>query len=48
VKTLIIGLGNPVIGDKREGWLDAQEFQIVDISSDVTIECLSVGCLMGS
>ena len=45
-----MGLGNPIIGDKREGWLEAQEFQTVNISSDVKIECLSVGwiSLMGS
>ncbi len=43
-------LGNPILGDNEVGWLSTQEFQITNISSDVTIECLSVGwfSLMGA
>lgn len=43
MKTLVIGLGNPIIGDNGVGWLSAQELQTVKISSNVTIECLSAG-----
>jgi hydrogenase maturation protease len=44
VKTIVIGLGNPILGDDGIGWQIAQELQqIKDLSSDVTIECLAVG-----
>jgi len=44
VKTLVIGLGNPILGDDGVGWQIAHELQqIKQIPSDVTIECLAIG-----
>jgi hydrogenase maturation protease len=44
VKTLVVGLGNPILGDDGVGWKIAQELQrIITIPSDVTIECLAIG-----
>jgi hydrogenase maturation protease len=44
VKTLVVGLGNPILGDDGVGWLIASELQQKEkISSDVTIECLAIG-----
>jgi hydrogenase maturation protease len=44
VKTLILGLGNPILGDDGVGWKIATEFQQREkIPSDVTIECMSIG-----
>jgi hydrogenase maturation protease len=44
VKTLIVGLGNPILGDDGVGWQIATEFQQQEeIPPDVTIECMSVG-----
>jgi hydrogenase maturation protease len=44
VKTLVVGLGNPILGDDGIGWQIAQELQrIKEIPSDVSIECLAVG-----
>jgi hydrogenase maturation protease len=44
VKTLVVGLGNPILGDDGIGWQIAQELQqIKKIPSDVTIECLAIG-----
>jgi hydrogenase maturation protease len=44
VKTLVVGLGNPILGDDGIGWQIAQTLQRVkEIPSDVTIECLAIG-----
>jgi hydrogenase maturation protease len=44
VKTLVVGLGNPILGDDGIGWQIAQRLQRVkEIPSDVTIECLAIG-----
>ena len=44
VKTLVVGLGNPILGDDGIGWQIAHELQqIKKIPSDVTIECLAIG-----
>ena len=44
MKTLVIGLGNPILGDDGVGWQIAHELQqIKPIPSDVTIECLGIG-----
>lgn len=44
MKTLIVGLGNPILGDDGVGWQIASELQRIEkIPSDVTIECLAVG-----
>lgn len=44
VKTLVVGLGNPILGDDGVGWQIAQALQQEEeIPSDITIECLAVG-----
>lgn len=44
MKTIVVGLGNPILGDDGVGWLIAQELQQLNsISSEVTIESLAVG-----
>ncbi len=44
MKTLVVGLGNPILGDDGIGWQIAQTLQrIKEIPSDVTIECLAIG-----
>jgi hydrogenase maturation protease len=44
VKTLVVGLGNPILGDDGIGWQIAQSLQReIEIPSDVTIECLAIG-----
>jgi hydrogenase maturation protease len=44
VKTLVVGLGNPILGDDGIGWQIAQELQhFNEIPSDVDIECLANG-----
>ena len=44
MKTLVVGLGNPILGDDGVGWQIAHELQqIKQLPSDVTIECLAIG-----
>lgn len=44
MKTLVVGLGNPILGDDGIGWQIAQELQKTQgIPSNVTIECLALG-----
>jgi hydrogenase maturation protease len=44
VKTLVVGLGNPILGDDGVGWQIASELQKFDsIPSDVTVECMAIG-----
>ncbi len=44
VKTLVVGLGNPILGDDGIGWQIAQTLQQdKEIPPNVTIECLALG-----
>jgi hydrogenase maturation protease len=44
MKTIIIGLGNPILGDDGVGWKVAEEIkQRLPADSCVDLECLSVG-----
>lgn len=44
MKTLVVGLGNPILGDDGVGWQVARELQQTQkIPSDTTIECMAVG-----
>jgi len=47
MKTIVIGLGNPILGDDGVGWKVAEEITKVELctSSSVVVECLSVGGL---
>jgi hydrogenase maturation protease len=43
MKTLVIGLGNPILGDDGVGWHVAN--QILNYNLPITVECCSVGGL---
>ena len=44
MKTLVVGLGNPILGDDGVGWQIASELMQKEIiPSDVTIECAALG-----
>ncbi len=44
MKTLVIGLGNPILGDDGVGWQIASELQKIEqLPTDVTVENLAVG-----
>jgi hydrogenase maturation protease len=44
VKTLVLGLGNPILGDDGVGWKVVSELQQTEkIPSDVSIDCLAIG-----
>lgn len=44
MKTLVVGLGNPILGDDGVGWQIASELKRNDkIPADVTIECAALG-----
>ncbi len=44
MNTLVVGLGNPILGDDGIGWQIAEELQRSrEIPSEVTIECLAMG-----
>jgi len=46
MKTLVIGLGNPILGDDGVGWKVAEELnKIIDPDSSVDIDCASLGGL---
>ncbi|MGA7194483.1 MAG: hydrogenase maturation protease [Anaerolineales bacterium] len=46
MKTLIIGLGNPILGDDGVGWKVAQELTtLIDPDTSVEIDCASLGGL---
>ena len=46
MKTLIIGLGNPILGDDGVGWKVANQLTaIIDPDSSVEIDCASLGGL---
>ena len=44
MKTLVVGLGNPILGDDGVGWQIASDLKRDDkIPADVTIECAALG-----
>ena len=43
MKTLVIGLGNPILGDDGVGWRVAEEVKARLTSSQADVECLSLG-----
>ncbi len=44
VKTIVVGLGNPILGDDGVGWQIASELKNKEIfPPDVTIECMAIG-----
>ncbi|HNH78021.1 MAG TPA: hydrogenase maturation protease, partial [Anaerolineales bacterium] len=45
MKTLVVGLGNPILGDDGVGWKVAEEVraQLSEAGLDVDVECLSLG-----
>jgi len=44
MKTIIIGLGNPILGDDGVGWRIAEEIkQHLPAETSVDVECLSLG-----
>jgi hydrogenase maturation protease len=47
MKTIVIGLGNPILGDDGVGWMVAEEISKLEPckSSSITVDCLSVGGL---
>jgi hydrogenase maturation protease len=47
VKTIVIGLGNPILGDDGVGWVVVEEVSKLEncLSNTVVVECLSVGGL---
>ena len=46
MKTLIIGLGNPILGDDGVGWKVAKQLTaLIDPDSSVDIDCASLGGL---
>ena len=47
MKTIVIGLGNPILGDDGIGWKVAQEVQskIENLKSEIEVDCASLGGL---
>jgi len=46
MKTLVIGLGNPILGDDGVGWKVAKELTtLIDPDTSVEIDCASLGGL---
>jgi len=47
MKTILIGLGNPILGDDGVGWKVAEEISRMELfkSKSVEVDCLSVGGL---
>jgi hydrogenase maturation protease len=44
VKTIVIGLGNPILGDDGVGWQIARQLQQrIEFPPDINVDCLSVG-----
>lgn len=47
-RTIVVGLGNPILGDDGVGWRVAQELQTLDgtaLSLPADVECLALGGL---
>jgi hydrogenase maturation protease len=43
-KTIIIGLGNPILGDDGVGWQVAEHIQQqTDLTSPIEVDCMAVG-----
>jgi hydrogenase maturation protease len=46
MKTIVIGLGNPILGDDGVGWRVAEEVKYkIDSEEQVDVDCLSLGGL---
>lgn len=46
MKTIVIGLGNPILGDDGVGWVIAGEVKrLLDAGLQVDVDCLSLGGL---
>jgi len=47
MKTIVIGLGNPILGDDGVGWKVAEEISglVLSKSDSIVVDCLSVGGL---
>jgi len=47
VKTIVVGLGNPILGDDGVGWVVVEEVSKLEhcLSNTVVVECLGVGGL---
>jgi hydrogenase maturation protease len=44
VKTIVVGLGNPILGDDAVGWHIAKHVQQrADFPANIEVDCLSVG-----
>jgi hydrogenase maturation protease len=44
LKTLVVGLGNPILGDDGVGWVVAEEVRNhLPLGSSVDVDCLSLG-----
>jgi hydrogenase maturation protease len=44
VKTLVVGLGNPILGDDGVGWVAAEEVKkLLPSESSIDVDCLSLG-----
>ncbi|MBK9211013.1 MAG: hydrogenase maturation protease [Anaerolineales bacterium] len=43
MKTLVIGLGNPILGDDGVGWRVAEEVKKNPACQNVSVDCLSLG-----
>jgi hydrogenase maturation protease len=44
-KILVVGLGNPILGDDGVGWEVAEQLRQQNMDSKIDIECLAVGGL---
>lgn len=45
VKTLVVGLGNPILGDDGVGWRVAERVSDALVDSSVEVDCLALGGL---
>jgi len=44
-QTLVIGLGNPILGDDGIGWRVAEAVKALDLPDEVEVDCLALGGL---
>jgi len=44
-QTLVVGLGNPILGDDGIGWRVAEAIQNLDIPDEVEVDCFALGGL---
>ena len=47
-RTLVVGLGNPILGDDGVGWRVAEEVRARLTDPDVTVTCLALGRALGA